>query len=70
MKIHGSLRANLLSAIASAHRLRGHPIHQDTIAHWRGLLELGRRNGAPYLGEPVADLVVQLEHELAAVAGR
>ena len=65
MKIEGSLRANLLAAIASARRLRGQPIHGDTIDYWRRLLEYGRRNNAQPLCEPSVDLVAQLEEELA-----
>ena len=64
MKIDGSIRSNLLSAISSARRWRGQPVHRDTFNHWHGVLEHGRRAGASPLGEPVTELVAELELEL------
>jgi hypothetical protein len=61
MKIEGSIRSNLISAIASARRWRGQNVHKDTIAYWHSVLDQGRRS----LGEPVGELVAQLESELA-----
>jgi hypothetical protein len=65
MKIEGSIRSNLISAITSARRLRGQRVHRDTIAYWHAILDHGRRAVAGPLGEPVAELVAQLEDELA-----
>lgn len=65
MMIEGSLRSNLQAAVASAKRLRGRPVHDDTIEYWRRLLEYGRRNSGQALCEPVTDLVAELETELA-----
>jgi hypothetical protein len=70
MKIEGSIRSNLLSAIVSARRWRGRPVHRDTINHWRGVLEHGRREEAGSLGEPIAELIAQLESELASARVR
>ncbi|HSQ99504.1 MAG TPA: hypothetical protein VLM36_06265 [Sphingomicrobium sp.] len=67
MKIEGSIRSNLISAITSARRWRGRRVHKDTIAHWHGVLEHGRRSTAEPLGEPLRDLVAELEHELVQV---
>lgn len=39
MRIEGSIRANLIAAVSSARRLRGRPVHGDTIAYWRRLLD-------------------------------
>lgn len=64
MKIDGSIRSNLLSAISSARRWRGRSVHQDTLNHWRGVLEHGRNARANPLGEPVSELVAELELEL------
>jgi hypothetical protein len=64
MKIEGSVRANLISAITSARRWRGRRVHKDTFAFWLGVLEHGRRAGP--LGEPVAELVAELEKELSS----
>jgi hypothetical protein len=61
MKIEGSIRSNLISAITSVRRWHGRPVHKDTLAHWHGVLDHGRRS----LGEPVAELVAELEGELA-----
>lgn len=50
MKLHGSTSDNLRSAIASAERLRGFPIHQDTLEFWHDLLAHARaeiRNSSP-----------------------
>jgi hypothetical protein len=65
MKIEGSIRCNLISAIMSVRRWRGRRVHGDTLAYWQAVLEQGRRS----IGEPVADLVAELEGELAR-AGR
>jgi hypothetical protein len=70
MKIEGSVRSNLLSAITSARRWRGQAVHKDTISHWRGVLEHGRRAGSGPLNEPVAELIAQLENELEGVRAR
>ena len=67
MRIHGTVRANLLAAIASARRLKGCAIHADTVDHWRQLVTYGRLVERQPLGEPVADLVAELETELLHV---
>ena len=65
MQIEGSVRANMLAAIASARRWRGRPVHKDTVDHWRGLLEYGRRVSTHQPGEVLGDVVAELEVELA-----
>jgi hypothetical protein len=68
MEIHGTIEANLKAALASAQRLRGHPIYSDTLSHWQKLILEARR---ALRDEPVTDAetlesqIVQLEHELA-----
>ncbi len=69
MRIEGTLRSNLIAAIASARRLRGTPIHADTVDYWRRLADYGRRNSTQPLCEPVVDLVGELETELARTSG-
>ena len=64
MKIEGSIRSNLLSAITSARRWRGRAVHRDTIAYWHNVLEHGRRTQAGSLSAPIGDLVADLETEL------
>jgi len=67
MRIEGSLRSNLLAAIASIRRLRGAHVHSDTKDYWFRLLEYGRLNSTQPLCEPVSDLVAELEIELARI---
>jgi len=61
MKIEGTIRSNLLSAITSVRRWQGRPVHRDTLTYWNAVLDHGRRS----IGEPVAELVAELENELA-----
>ena len=42
MQLDGSLSSNLRAAVASAERLRGHPVHKDPLALWRELLAHAR----------------------------
>lgn len=65
MKIQGSVRSNLISAITSARRWRGQQVHRDTIAYWHAILDCGRRrNDGPH-GGSVGLLISELERELA-----
>jgi hypothetical protein len=43
MELHGTLRDNLKAALSSVRRLRGHPVHADTVQHWSELLHHTRR---------------------------
>ena len=43
MQLHGSILENLENAIASARRLRGHPVYKDTITYWSDLVQEARR---------------------------
>ena len=67
MKLHGSTEGNLLSAIRSASRLRGQPVHVDTLKYWSDLIrhardELSSRVGLP--PESLRRLVAELEVEV------
>ena len=42
MMFYGPLENNLFAAIRSAKRIRGHPIHPTTTAHWASLLHEAR----------------------------
>lgn len=66
MKLHGTIEANLIAAIRSARRLRGHPVHPDTVGHWTEVLHEARRNpsSAPH-PNTIRELLVELEVELA-----
>ena len=72
MEMHGTVVANLTSAIASAKRLRGHPVHPDTIAHWSDLLHHARRELSTDQSPDrlaLMQLVAELEAELADRGG-
>lgn len=69
MKLDGSIIQNLVSAVKSAERLRGHPVHEDTLVFWQALLTHSR---AAKRSQPVTDmatietLIARLQSELAA----
>ena len=67
MRIEGSVRANLIAAVASARRWRGRPVHKDTVDHWRRLLDYGRLVERQASGESVGDLVTELETEMVHI---
>jgi hypothetical protein len=64
MQIEGSIRANLIAAIASAKRLRGRPVHGDTIKYWRQLLDYARKVSTQPHSEVFGDLMTELETEV------
>jgi hypothetical protein len=65
MELHGSIVNNLTSAVQSARRLSGHPVHADTLRHWADLLHHARRELADGSTEPIQALILELEKELA-----
>jgi hypothetical protein len=65
MELDGSIANNLASAVQSARRLRGHPVHQDTLNHWSDLLAHARRALASGSAERLRSLIIELENELA-----
>ena len=42
MKLHGSTEGNLISAVRSASRFRGQPVHRDTVHFWADLVAHAR----------------------------
>ena len=68
MKLHGSVEDNLSAAVRSARRLRGQPIHPDTLRYWHDLLQHADRT-RPWTGQQLsnrrAKLMVELETEIA-----
>ena len=65
LRIEGTLRSNLVAAIASAKRWKGRPVHEDTLKHWTELLEYSQRVSSQPFSEAVADLNAELEIELS-----
>jgi hypothetical protein len=67
MQLHGTTEGNLISAVRSATRLRGRPVHADTLKYWSDLLRHARSefsSGAAFESEPLARLITQLEQEI------
>lgn len=65
MELHGTILNNLTSAVQSARRLRGHPVHADTLDHWAQLLNHARRAVAAGASEQIVPLILELEKEIA-----
>jgi hypothetical protein len=68
MKLHGSLVSNLQMAIESSNRLRGHPVHRDTLAFWSDLIGEARARRAVGLDaedKEVERLIAKLETAIA-----
>jgi len=65
MELHGTLASNLESALQSARRLRGHPVHADTLGYWTDLLHHARRQLALGADPGLLATVMDLEKELA-----
>jgi hypothetical protein len=68
LELSGTLAANLRVAVASAKRLRSHPVHSDTLEFWRALLAHCRaQERAPTSSEAedVEALMGELQTELA-----
>ncbi len=71
MKLHGSIAANLSAAVESAKRLRGSPVHNDTLEFWRDLLSLARAEKRTLSTDDAAaldPLIGELQSQLAARA--
>jgi len=67
-EIHGPILDNLTNALASAQRLRGHPVYKDTLSYWNELVrEAKRARRDPAFEQPdnFEDAIVKLEVELA-----
>jgi hypothetical protein len=64
MELHGSIANNLASALKSARRLRGRPVHADTLAHWAELVRHARRELAAGSKEAILNLTIELENQL------
>ena len=68
MEFEGTLASNLQAAITSAERLRGHPVHKDTLEFWRELLAFARsrKRMADESRAEVEGLVAELQLLVAA----
>ena len=68
MDFEGTLASNLQAAITSAERLRGRPVHRDTLEFWRELLAFSRsrKRMADESRAEVEGLVAELQLLVAA----
>jgi hypothetical protein len=67
MELHGTIERNLVSALRSAKRLRGHPVHRDTVEHWKSVLDRAEgelSSGTSSEPEILANLVAELRTEI------
>jgi hypothetical protein len=65
MKLHGPIADNLQAALASAKRLRGHPVHKDTVTFWRDLIAQTRAEMPEQTrAADIESLIATLEGEL------
>ncbi len=72
MEVHGSIAQNLRAAVESSRRLRGHPIHRDTLQFWSALIAEARARRAA--GEDLDDrevdeAIAELEVVLSQAGG-
>ena len=68
MELHGSLALNLQMALDSSNRLRGHPVHQDTLTFWSDLIGEARARRAAGVDPDDTDverLIADLETGIA-----
>lgn len=68
MKIHGSIIGNLHHALASARRLRGHPVYRDALTYWGDLMQEVRRSrqdASRAHSDALGGAIAKLEGELA-----
>lgn len=65
MELQGTILNDLSAAVQSARRLRGHPVHPDTLEHWTELLHHARRKLAENSSEQILPLILELEEEMA-----
>lgn len=72
MELHGSLASNLRMALDSSRRLRGHPVHRDTLAFWADLVGEARARraaGADLDGPDGERLIAELDTAIAETKG-
>jgi hypothetical protein len=67
MELHGTIEANLISAIRSARRFRAQPVHGETIEHWKRILARAESDSscaAASEREALRQLISDLKSEL------
>lgn len=66
MKLHGSTEGNLISAVRSASRFRGQPVHRDTVHFWADLVAHARNELSigNFASDHTQRLLLELEREV------
>jgi truncated hemoglobin YjbI len=70
MNEQSRLTTRLEAAVASARRLRGHPVHPETFKEWRRMLHEARDELHTSPNEQVGILISTLECEMSGVTVR
>lgn len=67
MEPGGDIHADLKAALGSIRRLRGHPVHADTLRYWHDLVHQARREIGPEgpAREEMEALIAGIEGALA-----
>lgn len=68
MRLHGTTEGNLISAVRSASRFRGQPVHKDTVHFWADLVAHARNELATCTSatsDDIRRLLTDLELEVA-----
>lgn len=66
MNIVGSIHANLRAALQSARRLKGGPVHPDTVDHWTRLVCVAKEEPVAMESFKTRSLMSDLEREISA----
>lgn len=72
MELYGSIAENLKAAVVSSRRLKGHPIHKDTLQFWSDLIREARARKAAertHDHSEVNEAISELEVVLAEASG-
>ena len=65
MEFCGSIHANLRAALQSARRLKGGPVHPDTVEHWAMIVAAAKTPGEALDSYKTRELLSDLEREIA-----
>lgn len=69
MQVSGSILANLRAALRSVRRLKGGPVHRDTVDYWEKLVLLARSEEDAMRSYKTRELASDLDGEVSARRG-
>ena len=64
MELCGTIHANLRAALHSARRLRGGPVHPDTVEHWAKIVAVAKSSDGALVTYTTRALLNDLEREV------